>query len=50
MFTGELVLASTFATRSYHLHEMLHGHMPAVMTGFLLTAIPNWIGPLPLQG
>jgi uncharacterized protein involved in response to NO len=29
---------------------MLYGYIPAVVTGFLLTAIPNWTGRLPLQG
>ena len=29
---------------------MLYGYLPAVMTGFLLTAIPNWTGRLPIQG
>ena len=29
---------------------MLFGYVPAVLTGFLLTAIPNWTGRLPLQG
>jgi uncharacterized protein involved in response to NO len=29
---------------------MLYGYLPAVITGFLLTAIPNWTGRLPLQG
>src|SRR5436190_14372739 len=50
MFTGELALASAFAPRDWHVHEMLYGYIPAVVTGFLLTAIPNWTGRLPLQG
>jgi uncharacterized protein involved in response to NO len=29
---------------------MLYGFLPGVITGFLLTAIPNWTGRLPLQG
>ena len=29
---------------------MLYGYLPAVITGFLLTAVPNWTGRLPLQG
>jgi uncharacterized protein involved in response to NO len=28
----------------------LFGYVPAIITGFLLTAIPNWTGRLPLQG
>jgi uncharacterized protein involved in response to NO len=50
MFYGELTLSSAFAPRDWHIHEMLYGYLPAVMTGFLLTAIPNWTGRLPLQG
>jgi uncharacterized protein involved in response to NO len=29
---------------------MLFGYLAAVLTGFLLTAIPNWTGRLPVQG
>jgi uncharacterized protein involved in response to NO len=29
---------------------MLYGYLPAVVTGFLFTAIPNWTGRLPLRG
>ena len=50
IFTGELALASTFVPRDWHVHEMLYGYLPAAMTGFLLTAIPNWTGRLPIQG
>ena len=49
-FYGELVLATAFSPRDWHVHEMLYGYIPAVVTGFLLTAIPNWTGRLPLQG
>jgi uncharacterized protein involved in response to NO len=49
-FTGELALVTAFAPRDWHVHEMLYGYVPAVVTGFLLTAIPNWTGRLPLQG
>ncbi len=34
----------------WHIHEMLFGYLPAIVTGFLLTAIPNWTGRLPVQG
>ncbi len=50
VFTGELALVTAFAPRDWHVHEMLYGYVPAVVTGFLLTAIPNWTGRLPLQG
>src|SRR3954453_14920309 len=50
VFTGELTLTTSFAPRDWHVHEMLYGYLPAVITGFLFTAIPNWTGRLPLRG
>ncbi len=50
MFYGDLAVASAFSPRDWHVHEMLYGFVPAILTGFLLTAIPNWTGRLPLQG
>jgi uncharacterized protein involved in response to NO len=50
LFYGEIALATAFSPRDWHVHEMLYGYVPAVVTGFLLTAIPNWTGRLPLQG
>ncbi len=50
VFYGELRLTSTFAPRDWHIHEMLYGYLPAVITGFLFTAIPNWTGRLPIRG
>jgi len=35
---------------AWHFHELLFGFVAATLTGFLLTAIPNWTGRLPLQG
>jgi uncharacterized protein involved in response to NO len=34
----------------WHAHEMLFGYTAAAVTGFLLTAIPNWTGRLPVAG
>ena len=50
LYAGELTLPTAFSPRDWHVHEMLYGYVPAVVTGFLLTAIPNWTGRLPLQG
>lgn len=50
LFYGVLTTASRFSAVDWHVHEMLFGYLPAVMTGFLLTAIPNWTGRLPVQG
>ena len=50
VFYGEITLTSAFAPRDWHVHEMLYGYLPAVITGFLFTAIPNWTGRLPIRG
>lgn len=50
MFYGELEVASVFAPVDWHVHELLYGFLPAIVAGFLLTAIPNWTGRLPIQG
>ena len=49
-FYGQLQLGTAFAPRDWHVHEMLFGYIAAVVAGFLLTAVPNWTGRLPLQG
>ena len=43
-------MSTAFGPIDWHVHEMLYGYLPAVVTGFLLTAIPNWTGRLPIQG
>src|SRR6266511_2018845 len=50
IYSGEVTLATAFAPRDWHVHEMLYGYVPAVVAGFLLTAIPNWTGRLPVNG
>ena len=50
IFGGELALRTAFGPIDWHVHEMLYGYLPAIVTGFLLTAIPNWTGRLPIQG
>ncbi|NNE41016.1 MAG: NnrS family protein [Marinicaulis sp.] len=34
----------------WHAHEMLFGYLAAVIAGFVLTAVPNWTGRLPIIG
>lgn len=34
----------------WHAHEMLFGYLAAIIAGFLMTAIPNWTGRLPVMG
>uniref|UniRef100_UPI003342BD62 NnrS family protein n=1 Tax=Bosea sp. (in: a-proteobacteria) TaxID=1871050 RepID=UPI003342BD62 len=48
--TGHLALPTAFAPVDWHVHEMLFGYQVAAIGGFLLTAIPNWTGRLPVQG
>ncbi len=43
-------LAGIYGSRGWHVHEMLLGYFPAVLAGFILTAIPNWTGRPPLLG
>jgi uncharacterized protein involved in response to NO len=50
LFYGELSMETAFSGRDWHVHELLFGYVPAIVAGFLLTAIPNWTGRLPLQG
>jgi uncharacterized protein involved in response to NO len=50
VFYGQLQLGTAFAPRDWHVHEMLFGYIASVVAGFLLTAVPNWTGRLPLQG
>ena len=47
---GSLALPSAFEPLAWHRHEMLFGFVGAVVAGFLLTAIPNWTGRLPIAG
>ncbi len=35
---------------AWHGHEMVYGYLSAVIAGFILTAVPNWTGRLPLLG
>src|SRR5574341_755738 len=50
IFAGVSNQAFLYAPREWHVHEMLFGFLSAVMTGFLLTAIPNWTGRPPVRG
>ncbi|MPY73893.1 MAG: NnrS family protein [Alphaproteobacteria bacterium] len=49
LITGEAV-AVAGDPLSWHIHEMIFGYVGAVLAGFLLTAIPNWTGRLPVRG
>lgn len=45
-----LSLFGYLQAQDWHIHEMLFGFMPAAVAGFLLTAVPNWTGRLPVRG
>ncbi|WP_438754283.1 NnrS family protein [Pararhizobium sp. O133] len=48
--TGRIDLAGDYGAHAWHAHEMLFGFASAVLAGFLLTAVPNWTGRLPVSG
>ena len=50
MFLSGTQAAGPFSGVAWHAHEMIFGYLGAVMAGFILTAIPNWTGRLPLSG
>jgi uncharacterized protein involved in response to NO len=50
MLLGSFQLPTRFDPLAWHIHEMLFGFVMAAVAGFLLTAIPNWTGRLPVRG
>lgn len=50
MLSGALELPTRFDAVSWHAHAFLFGYLSAVFAGFLLTAVPNWTGQLPIVG
>ena len=50
MFATGSAMPSRFDPLAWHIHEMLFGFVMAAIAGFLLTAIPNWTGRLPVSG
>lgn len=50
MLSGHLMVPTAFDPVSWHAHEFLYGYLGAVVAGFLLTAVPNWTGRLPIVG
>jgi uncharacterized protein involved in response to NO len=47
---GEITLPTAMEALAWHRHEMLFGFVGAIIGGFLLTAVPNWTGRLPIAG
>lgn len=50
MLTGGTGPLTAFDPVAWHAHEFLFGFLSAAMAGFLLTAVPNWTGRLPIVG
>ena len=49
-FLGLVAVPSAFPPTAWHAHELLFGFTPAIIAGFLLTAVPNWTGRRPIAG
>ena len=49
-YVDGLAVPTRLALPVWHAHEMVFGFAAAAVAGFLLTAIPNWTGRMPLQG
>lgn len=49
-YLGDIDLPLAMGPADWHMHETLFGFVPAVIAGFLLTAVPNWTGRLPVNG
>lgn len=43
-------IGGDYGALSWHAHEMLFGYTSAALAGYMLTAIPNWTGRLPVSG
>lgn len=50
VLAGTIALPTAFDPVRWHAHELVYGYVPAVIAGFLLTAVPNWTGRLPVAG
>lgn len=50
LLRGSLAAGPLLDPLSWHAHEMVFGYLAAIIGGFLLTAIPNWTGRLPVMG
>ena len=50
MLSGAVSLPTAFDPVDWHAHALIIGYLGAVLSGFLLTAVPNWTGRLPVVG
>lgn len=50
ILAGIVDLPTALMPGGWHAHEFLFGYLPAVIAGFLLTAVPNWTRRPPVDG
>lgn len=54
LWLGHLILGwsvgGEYGAANWHAHELLFGYAAAALAGFMLTAVPNWTGRLPVSG
>ncbi len=50
MLAGVGGVTAHYTPRVWHVHEMVFGFLPAVIMGFMLTAIPNWTDRPAIRG
>ncbi|AQS42104.1 MAG: Protein NnrS [Candidatus Tokpelaia hoelldobleri] len=50
LYAGYEILPIGMDAISWHAHMFLFGYLWAVITGFLMTAVPNWTGRFPIVG
>ena len=50
VWIGAISFHSLFDPVTWHVHEMMFGYVGATLGGFVLTAVPNWTGRLPVRG
>lgn len=54
LWLGNLILGwsvgGKYGAANWHAHELLFGYATAALAGFMLTAVPNWTGRLPVSG
>jgi uncharacterized protein involved in response to NO len=50
LLAGRDFFPIAFAPTNWHVHAFVFGYLSAVIAGFLLTAVPNWTGRLPVVG
>jgi len=49
VWSGHMTYPGAFEPAVWHVHEMIYGFVAAAVGGFMLTAIPNWTGRLPVR-